>query len=129
MEPLEVYHTVYVVRKQCICGAIRGLSHCLCCREAMYLRSLQGFITAAGQVILNLYILSRYDFFLNHNQIAKSIKFINTYTTTLRKKYFIRCFDVLSKLFYVFTNLIQLFTAVRFIKLYRNPVYKYNWSR
>ena len=29
-------------------------------REGMYLRSLQGFITAAGQIILNLYVLSRY---------------------------------------------------------------------
>ena len=26
----------------------------------MYLRSLQGFITASGQIILNLYVLSRY---------------------------------------------------------------------
>ena len=31
------------------------------CREGMYLRSLEGFITAAGQIILNLYILSRYN--------------------------------------------------------------------
>jgi hypothetical protein len=28
-------------------------------REAMYLRSLEGFITAAGQLILNLVVLSR----------------------------------------------------------------------
>jgi hypothetical protein len=28
-------------------------------REAMYLRSLEGFITAAGQLILSLVILSR----------------------------------------------------------------------
>jgi hypothetical protein len=29
-------------------------------REAMYLRSLEGFITAAGQLILNLVVLSRW---------------------------------------------------------------------
>jgi len=36
-----------------------GTCHVTCHREGMYLRSLQGFITAAGQIILNLYVLSR----------------------------------------------------------------------
>jgi len=36
-----------------------GSSHTVCKREAMYLRSLEGFVSAAAQLILNLVVLGR----------------------------------------------------------------------
>ena len=36
-----------------------GSCHPACKREAMYLRSLEGFVAAAGQVVLSLVVLSR----------------------------------------------------------------------
>merc|ERR1719412_1134974 len=52
-----------------------GSCHPACKREAMYLRSLEGFVAAAGQVVLSLVVLSRG--VLIHS-LAQTIHFLTT---------------------------------------------------
>jgi len=52
-----------------------GSCHPACKREAMYLRSLEGFVAAAGQVVLSLIVLSRG--VLIHS-LAQTIHFLTT---------------------------------------------------
>ena len=52
-----------------------GSCHTACKREAMYLRSLEGFIAAAGQIVLNLVVMG-------HGVLIHSLAQLIHYLTT-----------------------------------------------
>jgi len=61
-----------------------GSSHTVCKREAMYLRSLEGFVSAAAQLVLNLIVLGRG--VLIHS-LAQSIHYLITPDQEQRSKF------------------------------------------
>jgi len=93
-----------------------GSCHTACKREAMYLRSLEGFIAAAGQVILSLVVLGHGVII---HSLAQWISYLTTPDTEVRQQ-----FEEMELPIKWYWGLIQLVSlTVSFLSLLQTVVY------